>query len=364
MLKTVVIFLLLAVFSCDQGKKVTDTDNTGGKNGGEQPSTEAKLDLAVVGDSLAVGVFSDIPLDDGDPTTESHSMTETEAKRHPVIGELLKGILLDLKPNAAEIDKIFKQKYENPYTCAGDKSECTFSYQHQAGLANDKVKNAAVSGASVSNLIAQLNQVEKAGNAKTYIVQVGGNDFCADAFNQADYVKGMRSVIDKILGTNSAAKIIIVAIPNIVELFQNVAPAEKKALKITALSGLTRSALGNPEKSEVQLFCRQIRDGEEIANNKSFLPFCPRISEHIPAAPEAEETGDPVADFFAAKRKEIKDANKAVADLVKGYSNTSIKFAASVEEIAFTAVDISADCVHPSRAGQQKLAAAVWAYKF
>ena len=363
MLKAVVIFLLLAVFSCDQGNEVTDTDNTGGKNG-EQPSTEIKLDLAVVGDSLAVGVFSDIPLDDGSSSTEGYSMTESEANKHPVIGALLKMLSpFGGQTSAAEIDNILKQKYENPYTCAGDKSECTFSYQHKAGLANDKVKNAAVSGASVSNLIAQLNQVEKAGNAKTYIVQVGGNDFCAADFDQTDYVSGMRSVVDKILGTNSAAKIIIVAIPNIAELFQNVAPAERNALKITNLSPQTKAALNNPNATEVQFQCQHIRDAEKIVSTAPDLPaFCPRISKHIPEPTTGSTT--PVTEFFATKRQEIKDANKAIADLVEGYSNTSIKFAASVEDITFTAADISADCVHPSRAGQQKLAEAVWSYKF
>ena len=365
MLKTTVIFLLF-IFSCaDSGnKKVTD-DDTGGKTGGTS-NKETKLDLAVVGDSLATGPFSDTTLDDGDTNDDcgdspfsGYCITEAEALNHSIINEWITSMLLGKLPSIAKLDKNMKENFENPFTCAENKnkSECSFSYQHRAGFAYDKVKNAAVSGAVVGDLISQLNQVEKAGNAKTYIVQVGGNDFCAAAFKQTDYVSGMQRVIDKILGTNSAAQIIVVAIPDIVELFQNAATADRQALKITNITGTRRAAFGG--RTEVEFLCQHIRDGVKvIPSAPDMRAFCPRISEHIPD----QDTDKPT--FFATKKNEIKAANKAIADLVSGYSNTNIKFAANVEGVEFTAADISADCVHPSRAGQEKLAKAIWAYKF
>ncbi|MDE3269460.1 MAG: SGNH/GDSL hydrolase family protein [Pseudomonadota bacterium] len=347
MWKRIVFCQLLAVLGCDHDdNRQVEDDGTGGK---PDPEQEIKLDLAVVGDSLATGFFSD--------TTIGFTTTEAAAKQHPIIGKLMKLENLGRLPPASELDTMMKQKYENPFTCAEDKSECGFSYQHQAGVANDKVKNAAVSGSRVDNLLTQLNQIEKAGNAKTYIVPVGGNDYCAAAFKQADYVASMKKVIDKILSANDSAQIIIVAIPNIVELFKTIAPPNTMALEVNSITDtLIIKGLGG--KKEIQLRCKHIRDGEKIHQNAPDVPtFCPRISDNLPAAGAR-------AAFFATKKQELDAANQATAALVAGYSNNRIKFAAGVAELAFTAADISADCVHPSRAGQKKLAAAIWQYKF
>ena len=348
-----ILLLLMFIFSCgdnDNKKNVTD-NNTDGKPPTTTP-LPIELDLAVVGDSLATGFFSDGKL--------GQSMTQAEALAHPII----KGMMFpgQGKTSTASFDSNLKQKFENPYTCAEntEESQCSFSYQKRAGLAHDKVKNEAVSGSTVSDIIVQLNQIEKAGNAKTYIVQVGGNDFCDDNFEQTEYVNGMRKVIDKILGANSKAQIIVVAIPDIIALYETVATADDEALTLTNISNqVIIQTLELGEKREVTFLCKHVRDGEKITDATPDIPvFCPRISDADIS--DAETT----TELFATKKSELQAANKAIADLVSGYSNTNIKFAASVAELAFTKEDITADCVHPSSAGQQKLAKEVWKYKF
>ena len=297
-----------------------------------------QVELVVIGDSLATGVFSDVAM--------GSDLSSKEFITHQLIASMIITVLSGKKFSYDVMDEQLLTHHENPFTCAatGEQSECKFSYQKQVGLKNYQVKNLAQTGAETAQVLAQLDTVASLlGNAKTYIISVGGNDFCSTSFTKESYIANVKAIVTKIKQQNSEAKILIAAMPNVLKLITTVAPSDNKAVKI---SGISELGIG-----EIALTCGQIRDGQDIAfgdATKKFDLFCPRITSGIAGATDSATT------FIAAQETLLTALGTDLSTWASSEDN--VKYVASITTTDFVAADIAADCIHPSKSGQKKIA--------
>lgn len=303
-------------YACDMGKK------------GSFSKKDPTLKLAILGDSLVVGVMAETKMG-GELPAENYLYKHLFATE----GKELAGKDLseeEKRKRRTEYvrrnDDAYKKK-ENAYSY-GKKGDCSFSHACRMGLDKDEFRNFAVSGSKVGDLDAQLAELASiAGKAEHYIIEVGANDFCANDFNKEKYLKGLKRLIAKVLGQNVQAKVLVVPIPNVVYLFEEVAMPADVA---TVVRGKSYT-------------CGQIRDGG-LGRRK----YCPHVSD---------------ATDRAGLKTEIKEVNDAILGLTGQYDNNRVKFAEAVSMTRFGKKHLAADCFHASEEGLKLLAAETWKYQ-
>ena len=141
------------------------------------------------------------------------------------------------------------------------------------------VSNLAVSGARLArdgegDIEAQLTRADE--KTTHFVIEAGANDFCAVDYDQQAVLAKLKDVQSKILARGDSVQLMIVAVPDIVHLFTNVAPPEHIAFV---------DAGADPDDSadDTTYTCAEIRDGGLIVERsggdipKAMAAFCPRM---------------------------------------------------------------------------------------
>lgn len=350
--------LVFTSYACDDLFK-KDKDNS--------PTKLQNVKMAVLGDSVAVGLFADMTM--GEPLTEDMLLDK--------VGVILFGDSEEASTKVqalANLDIDYKAKHENAYSY-GVKQGC-FSHACRLELEKEKVSNQAVSGAQVvrsdpkdTRLTLQqqydklAKDVDEIKTVEYYVINIGGNDFCADSFDKDNYIAGLKKVVDKIYAANKEAKVLLVPLPNIVHLFQTVAPSDTNTIE---LSDQQREKKKNKKKKKPKqhVKCKHIRDGHiaelfaeegaEDANTNYYdnnAAFCPRLA--VAANKEVD---------WDAMATELTAVNEAIIDLEDMYTNRKFKVAAGVKDLDFKQEHLSVDCFHPNKKGLKMLGDETYKY--
>ena len=355
--RTVLIFLLPLIFTsyaCEKLEELFKKDS---------PTEPQAVKMAVLGDSVAVGLFADMTM--GEPLTGDMLVDK--------IGVILFGSGeedLTKEQALASLDIDYKAEHENAYTY-GVKQGC-FSHACRLELEKEKVSNQAVSGAQVvrsdpentqRTISEQFDKLAQDADAieavEYYVINVGGNDFCADNFDKNDFISGLEEVVDKIYTANAEAKVLVVPLPNIVQLFNTVAPTESVTIELSDEQQNKKKR--NNKKPAQQVLCKHIRDGhivelfaeeDDQANHyDNAAAFCPRL-----AVAQDKEVD------WSAMATELTAVNEAMIDLEDAYTDRKFKVAASVKDLEFDRAHLSVDCFHPNKKGLKMLADETYKY--
>ena len=301
--KTLVTVLLgfFALYSCDfdeDDKKTKDDD------------VKKDLKLAVFGDSIAVGVYSDSKL--GDSASIDHPLVKVYIDQANAT---------DKTESSRQLNEHYRKNVENSFTCPID--NCKFSLAHQLGIsANDSHSFAHVgsrySTPNEGKAVTISQQIDKfKGQADIYVLEGGANDFCANDYDKDKVEQAIKKAIDEVYTQNAEAKVIVVPVPNIFLVFE-VAKDGATVIETTKIKEITI------EKKT----CKDIRVG------------CPRVSSD------------------KATENELTDLNKAITAVVNTTKEggKKIAIAEGIATFAFKEEHIAADCFHPSAKGLEVIA--------
>ena len=305
--KALVTVLLgfFALYSCDFSG---DDDKT------EDDTVTKDLKLAVFGDSIAVGVFSDSQF--GESVSTDHKLAEA-----------LFSPAADKEENSRRLNDYYRKNVENSFTCPI--SNCKFSLAHQLKISANESNSFAVSSSRYSTppadkkAVTISQQIAKfKGQAEIYVLEAGANDFCAEDYDENKVKEAIEKAIDEVYTQNAEAKVIVVPVPNIFLVFEVAEDGEPAISEITG-------GKGAPDISKPT--CRDIRKNS-----------CPRLSN-----PDKK-----------AKPEELKALNGAIATIVNTVkdSNKKIAVATDVASHRFAKEHIAADCFHPSAKGLEVIA--------
>ena len=307
--KALVTVLLgfFALYSCDFSG---DDDKT------EDDTVTKDLKLAVFGDSIAVGVFSDSQLGG------------TASVDHPLVKALFpQSNTTDKAENSQQMDEYYRKNVENSFTCPV--SNCKFSLAHQLKISANESNSFARVGSRYSTppadkkAVTISQQIAKfKGQAEIYVLEAGANDFCAEDYDENKVKEAIEKAIDEVYTQNAEAKVIVVPVPNIFLVFEVAEDGEPAISEITG-------GKGAPDISKPT--CRDMRKNS-----------CPRLSN-----PDKK-----------AKPEELKALNGAIATIVNTVkdSNKKIAVATDVASHRFAKEHIAADCFHPSAKGLEVIA--------
>lgn len=282
----------------------------------KEPSEDKNVyKMAVLGDSLAVGLF-------GDTTMGKRNKRTDEDK----FDQILEGVdALSKRGILAGYDIYYKANHENAYSCGTKVESCSFSLAHHLGLKPEEVKSLAVSGAMANTSQAEIKLATQldglTADMQHFAINIGGNDFCNSDFNKDEFIAELDKVIKAIYTKRADAKIVVATIPNIPNLFKEVAPDDTEALP--SKEGKEKTTCG------------------DVRGNDGGLDLCSRLN-----------ADDANLDNL---KDELDEVNAAIADLKN--THTKLMVATGVKDIQFNKKHLSADCFHPNTKGLKLLAA-------
>ena len=271
------------------------------------------LKLAVFGDSIAVGMFSDSQLGGTAPIN------------HP-LAKVLFNPSENKENSSRQLNEHYRKNIENSFTCPID--DCNFSLAHQLKISAADSGSFAHVGSRYSSATDGTKAVTISqqianfgGRADIYVLEGGANDFCANDYNKDKVEQAIKKVIDEVYAQNAEAKVIVVPVPNIFLVFD---VAEDGDIAISEITGK-----GAPDISQKKPTCEDIRKNS-----------CPRVS------------GD------SATSQELTDLNKAITTVVNTTKEGGKKIAVvtDVADFEFKEKHIAADCFHPSADGLEVIA--------
>ena len=280
--------------------------------------------MAVLGDSISVGLFSDTQL--GTFPADSAYFTA----------------LLDpsaQRPTSVELDNHYKHEVNTAYTSAKHCHTLACSVEHNSfHVSNLAVSGARMAGTGEGDIEAQLMRAD----AKTthFVIEAGANDFCAVDYNQQAVLNELKDMQNKILARGDHVQLMVVTVPDITRLFTSVAPPGHTAF-------VDAGADPDDSSDDTTYTCAQIRDGDLMVEHsdgiipKAEAASCPRMVDIGSGAPD-----------YVALSDELAALNAEIAKL--GGERTTV--VTSVGNLEFEAKHIAADCFHPSQAGLQLLA--------
>lgn len=321
------VFALLSVSACDEHKKSkrgSDKEHEHEHEHGGITASFADFHMTVLGDSMSVGLLSDTKLG-------------TFPADNAYFAALLDPSLS--QPGRADLDEYYKHQVNTAYSSAKHCHTLACSIEHNSF----HVSNLAVSGARLArdgegDIEAQLMRADE--KATHFIIEAGANDFCAVDYDQQAVLDKLKDMQSKILARGDHVQLMLVAVPDIVHLFTNVAPPEHTAFV---------DAGADPDNSDddTTYTCAQIRDGDLIVGrsdgeiSKETAASCPRMVDVGNGAPD-----------YVALSSELGTLNAEIAKL----SGDRTAVVSSVGSVKFEAKHVAADCFHPSQAGLQLLA--------
>ena len=273
--------------------------------------------MALLGDSIGVGLFSD---------TKLGSQLPQNSPVFSFIGSILNGEALDtalLTTNAT-----YRDNYPSAFIGKLNVPNC-FSLACQLHLTASSANNFAVAGSQVDDVLdTQLPAL--ASDTNLVVVEIGANDFCSEDYNQNDYLTTYKQILDRLATASNQPVVVVIPIPNIPSVFQN-APAATKSLVYNFFIPL-------------QLTCGDIRDGQFAYTEHE--PFCPRL----------------VSSNTNTMASEWLSVNAGLANLVNSYAQTGrFVFVQNLTTWSIQQTDLAMDCFHPNLSAHQKLAQMTWA---
>lgn len=178
--------------------------------------TAKDTNLIILGDSIAVGIFSDTTIGTPLSADRSESITNAFLKTLFAGGESAQNDINAIFKHG--LDEIYLQEGHSAYSSAAD-----FSIATQLGL-TDAVVNLAVSGSQITDIMAQVNRLPDTFDDKTntVIINVGSNDLCNTELNtnfndafKAEYEAVLNELNRRFTGT---VKILLVSAFDITKL--------------------------------------------------------------------------------------------------------------------------------------------------
>lgn len=325
-------FSLLLAQACNSGNGDNDDDKQGGvaehehKHKHEQGSITANIvdfHMTVLGDSIAVGMLSD-----------------TQLGSFPANNPFFNVLLDATKPpqHASVFDDYYKQNFSNAFVRAKHCDSLDCNVEHNSfHVSNLAISGARLSGDAEKDISAQLARADQ--QTTHYVLEAGANDFCAIEFNKDAFIAKMKDHQSKILARGDHVQLLIVPVPDIVHLFESVAPTSSTAF-------VDPGADPNDSADDTTYTCAQLRDGDLLATRtdgaitKAQAASCPRLIDLGDGAPD-----------FSALSAELAELNAEIGKLHGGQTLV----ATSVAMIKFEPKHVAADCLHPSSAGLRML---------
>lgn len=269
--------------------------------------------MALLGDSIGVGLFSD---------TKLGSDLPDESPVLSFVGDLVMNGT-ELGEALREIDSTYKSEYPSAFIGKISSTNC-FSLACQLGLKASSAKNHAVSGSRIDDVLTQQLPA-LAQDRDLIVIEIGANDFCAEDYNQSTFIDTYKQTLDKLMVPPQQALIVVVPIPNIPSVLQN---APEKTYSFSYNAGFF----------SMPLTCGDIRDGQ--FKTVRIEAFCPRL-----------------ASSSSKTSKEWTAVNTALETLVNTYSSTGrIVFVKELLSWSIQKSELAMDCFHPNATAHKKLA--------
>lgn len=275
----------------------------------QDDNVKKDVKLAVFGDSIAVGLFSD-------------SQIGGKASLNHPLAKMLLNPVADKAKTSLQLDGYYRKNVENSFTCPI--SDCKFSLAHRLEISADDSASFAFIGSRYSTpsdgkAVTISQQIAKfGGRADIYVLEGGANDFCASDYNKNKVEQAVKQAIAEVYAQNAEAKVIVVPVPDILRVF-NVAKDTYTA--ISEIVGKDAPQIPPPT-------CKDIRND------------CARVSS-------GKATPEELVALNAAITKVV-DASEA--------DGKKIAVANGVANFQFGKEHIAADCFHPSSDGLKKIA--------
>lgn len=184
--------------------------------------------MAVLGDSLAVGIGSDF--------SRGASIPFNSIASHPGIASLLSFIGFPGYENyEGDTDAVMKAAYDSAYSATRqtieacrnrfDSGKC---FSHASRLKASYVKNFAQSGSKIQDILNnQIPELIKMNPHLDYVaINIGGNDFCSSGLNLETFERDYQEVLKKLYDYRSKPIVMIAGVPNVVSLFRSVSDDE------------------------------------------------------------------------------------------------------------------------------------------
>ncbi len=198
-----------------------------------------------------------------------------------------------------------------------------------------KILNAAISGSTSANIRSQVDEILKWSNAnlKTkapdyVLLDMGANDACgnsnAEMTKVGDYGDRVHAALVRLLKANPRTKVMIGGIPDVAHL---------RKVAENALLGIVPPLAKCKDMWKVHKFCQNMLLEE---NSDKRDEISRRISSYM------------------------HELEVITAEINQDYGSDHVRFAPAVHDYNFTSKQISIDCFHPNKKGQQAIADLTW----
>ena len=145
--------------------------------------------MAVLGDSIAVGLFRDLKLG------------QSLDLNHPLANRLLSG-RGSFESLLREMDQYYQdQGLKLPNAFSTITNSCV-SHACKLAVPGNKIQKLARSGSRVKDLVAQMDQMT--GTPEYVVVSAGGNDFCSDGYSLEGLRRDFTVFVQKVKSLNGS----------------------------------------------------------------------------------------------------------------------------------------------------------------
>ena len=302
--------------------------------------------MAVVGDSISTGIFSDTSMGGKYTITFDLNMLFVENIRlepFSVIGasveHLMNGKNIFALPSLQSLYvKKIHEKVKHQYLKMGIFSSASpYSHASRLGLEPEAVQNLSVAGYKVRDILTKsLKYLDK---EDYLILQIGANDFChPEVGDLPRFEEDFKALLKTIYERPNSPLILIVPAPNMNTVYE----LTKGKQSFSADLKIPIFSLGAYTHHFESMSCPKIR-GE--LGDRGYL-LCPMFKNYDPAK----------------VRNRQKEMNAAMERVVSDLDHEQrIVFAAAVSQPdVINAGMFAIDCFHPNRRGQEAIANAAW----
>ena len=281
--------------------------------------------MVVFGDSMAVGV--------GVAYKKGQVLTTEELAYHPGIEEALKQSRdSEAEPEQSRSDQNIIQTFDGAYSatletikhCKENNDERCYS--HASRLKVTFLKNYAMSGSKIQEVLkVQIPLfLESKSHVDFVVINVGGNDFCSNNFQQEVFVESYKQVLTALYNYSSKPIILLVPPPNVVKVFT--------ALKDDSPAF---AILDEETQAKPAFTCGDIR-----------WVFCPRAALNRPNLSSQAHVIESIIEGISKAVSEVQDQSEA----------KRIFIAEQMVNLEITPDIIGIDCFHPNKEGYIKIA--------
>lgn len=300
------------------------------------PQTELKQDLeitiidgkrvvrsmAVLGDSLAVGIGSDFK--------RGAELEVASINNHPGVAGLLSKMDFPGYDNyKGDLDQAIIASYDSAYSARKETIEnCSLNsdaekcFSHASRLQVPYLKNFAISGSKIEDILdIQLPKlIESDAHIDYIVINIGGNDFCSMNLDMNVFEKKYREVLTKLYNYKSQPIVMIAGVPDVVRLFKSVSET-KDAFHLKS------DVMGNYDFS-----CGEIR-----------WMFCPRAAAF--------------KDDLTMQSQVINDMTNTIQNIIDSIDPQRKKlfFAKGLSDLEIDESKVSIDCFHANIDGYKTI---------